>query len=291
MIKVYFDTNMLEDYAEKSLIISDKILTEKFHSFVKQVSENTSLHSVMTIVIPQIVVDEISQHIKETFKYIEEITLDLKTKILKAYKMFNDKQEFILPKAEVEVLSDFEKEINDLVQKYPFVVIEKHINTLSNIYYKALMKLAPFYKKNPKLDSGFKDAVLWKTAIENQRTAKAIICTKDDDFDGCGIEVVKSFEMLIDRIQKEYLSKKELIESFIKDGYIKNRIADELGCHEFENINLELLDYFEIEDPQFYDSGVIKIKATIDNQVITAEFNVDMPTNEIELSQILDAEE
>lgn len=291
MIKVYFDTNMLEDYAEKSLIISDKILTEKFHSFVKQVSENASLHSVMTIVIPQIVMDEIRQHIKETFKYIEETTWDLKTKILKVYKMFDDKQDFIFPKGEVEVLNEFENEINNLVQKYPFVVIEKHKNTLSNIYNKALMKLSPFYKKNPKLDSGFKDAVLWKTAIENQRSAKAIICTKDNDFDGCGIEVVKSFEMLIDRIRKEYLSKKELIESFINDGYIKNRIADELGCYEFKNIKLELLDYFEIDDPEFYDSEVIKVKATIDNQVISAEFNVDMPTNEIELSQILNNED
>ena len=69
MIKVYFDTNMLEDYAEKSLIISDKILTEKFHTFVKQVSENASLHSVMTIVIPQVVIDEISNHIKESFEH------------------------------------------------------------------------------------------------------------------------------------------------------------------------------------------------------------------------------
>lgn len=287
MIKVYFDTNMLEDYAEKSLIISDKILSEKFYSFIKQVSENTSLHSVMTIVISQVVIDEIRQHVKETFKYIEDITLDLKSKILKVYKTFDDAQEFIFQKGEADVLSGFEKEINDLVQKYPFVVVEKHKNTINNIYYKALHKLPPFYKKNPKLDSGFKDAILWKTAIENKGASTVIICTADDDFDGCEIEIIKSFEILMNRIQKEYLSKKELIKSFINDGYIKERIADELGYHEFDNINLELLNYFEIDNPQFYDFEIIKIKATIDKQVVFAEFNINIPTNEIELYQII----
>lgn len=283
MIKVYLDTNMLEDYAEKNLIISDKILSDKFYNFLNQVASNSSLHSAMTIIIPQVVIDEISQHIKESFQYVNE----LKDKAEKVFKFRDGNIIFNISKTTEQVIIDFQNEIQELVTKYPFLAIEKHKNTIDNIYYRALHKNSPFYMKNKGLDSGFKDSILWKTAIENKGTAKPIICTSDNDFDGCGIEVIKSFSDVITYANENYSSQKDLIISFISQDYIKQRMADELGYHDVKEIKVELVNFLEIDDPDMYDTEVIQVKLNLDESIEIAEFNVIMSVNEIELSQII----
>lgn len=276
MIKVYMDTNMLEDYSNRNLIISGKILSDKFYSFLNNVKTNRQLLSVMQIVVSQVVIDEIKQHIKETFEFINsEIE-----KIENVYKFINNI--IVFDKNEKKVIKDFDSEIKSLIKTYPFVLIEKHRNSISDIYQRAVDKLSPFYKKNASLDSGFKDAVLLKTVIENKGKSKVIICSNDLDFRECGINTVSSFDKIVEMGNDNYTSQKEVIVSFLKQDYIKHRMADELGFSDVETIEIELIKYCAIDDTPL-GAFLIEVKLIIDGQNKVEQFIVDMSANEVNL--------
>jgi len=288
MIKVYFDTNMLEDYSGNNVIISNKILSEKFYNFIKQVSENASLYSAMTIVIPQIVIDEIRQHLRESIKNIK----DYINKIADIYKFFKIEKCLNVANVYKETFDNFEKEINKLTSSYHFISVETHDNNLFHIYDRAVNKKPPFYAKNKKLDSGFKDMLLIKTALDNKNSADLIICTNDPDFCGTGtdIEIVKSFDNLTEKITSQNVSKEEKIKNIISQEYIKNRILDEVKIKEKDkkNTQIKLLSYFEIDDPQFENTEIIKLEIKVKRKIYIVEFYLDTPTNEIELYQIIE---
>lgn len=287
MIKVYFDTNMLEDYSGNNVVISNKILSEKFYNFIKLVSENATLHSVMTIVIPQVVIDEISQHIKESVQYIEEEF----NKISGVYKIFKAEDHFNFSKLYKDLTDIFENEIIALSNKFHFISVEKQNDDLKYIYDRAINKQAPFYAKNKKLDSGFKDMLLIKTALEHQNSANLIICSGDPDFCGTGteIEIIKSFENLIEKVNNEYISKEEKIKSIISQEYIKDRILDELNIQEKDKkiSQINLISYFEVDDPEFINTQIVKLEIRVRRKRLLAEFYLDLPTSEIVLFQII----
>ena len=67
MIKVYMDTNVLEDRSSKGTVISEKILSSKFYEILSFVSSNCIINQNVNVILTRICIDEIQQHIKETY--------------------------------------------------------------------------------------------------------------------------------------------------------------------------------------------------------------------------------
>jgi len=288
MIKVYFDTNILENRSDSNIVISDKILSSKFYDCLSYISSNSKLKQSVKLVIAQVSIDEIKQHIKEAYLKVNEIIEQFKNDVTEIFRKFDKKNKVKLPETEYKTLIRLNKEVKTLFNSYEFIQVEKHNNKINEIYKQAVTKKKPFYsKKAPKVDAGFKDALLLKTINDNLKDEDVILYTKDGDFGDVDIFVTKSFDELkrVIELKAGGQTIEEQINNFLNQEYIYKRIIEEI-CPG-ENPKITLLRYYNSEDNSLDEINMVDIEIKIsENQILKASYNIDISTNEIVLVEL-----
>jgi len=288
MIKVYFDTNILENRSDSNIVISDKILSSKFYDCLSYISSNSKLKQSVKLVIAQVSIDEIKQHIKEAYLKVNEIIEQFKNDVTEIFRKFDKKNKVKLPETEYKTLIRLNKEVKTLFNSYEFIQVEKHNNKINEIYKQAVTKKKPFYsKKAPKVDAGFKDALLLKTINDNLKDEDVILYTKDGDFGDVDIFVTKSFDELkrVIELKAGGQTIEEQINNLLNQEYIYKRIIEEI-CPG-ENPKITLLRYYNSEDNSLDEINMVDIEIKIsENQILKASYNIDISTNEIVLVEL-----
>lgn len=288
MIKVYFDTNILENRSDSNIVIADKILSSKFYDCLSYISSNSKLKQSVKLLIAQVSIDEIKQHIKEAYLKVNEIIDQFKNDVTGIFRKFDKKNKVKLPETENKTLIRLNKEVRTLLNSYEFIQVEKHNNKINEIYKQAVTKKKPFYsKKAPKVDAGFKDALLLKTINDNLKDEDVILYTKDGDFGDVDIFVTKSFDELkrVIELKAGGPTLEEQINNFLNQEYIYKRIIEEVCPGDSPKITL--LRYYNSEDNSLDEINMVDIEIKIsENQILKASYNIDIKTNEIALVEL-----
>lgn len=212
MIYIVFDTNTLYN---SSTNYSDFSFGKNLDLIMNFLQEE-NLTNECSLLIPQIVIDELKQQQKEHF-------LEDHSKIDELLKKQGDLCEV---KWNIEI-SEYEEyidhKIKNLVKHYEIVVAKAcSEKSFDKILCKALKKEPPFEGVEKKSDKGFKDAVIWQSLIEFSIQAggsyifytndniflnnKRYLCKEFDTSEYRKIEFLKN----IDEIQQYILKELEL---------------------------------------------------------------------------------
>lgn len=190
-ISIYIDTNKLQDYfGDKNVRLDGFRMSSDYYKLVKYLEDNNLLDKV-SICIPQIVIEEMMEHLFSNFKAAQKSLNDV---INNYKKIFGDLLDidFEIKPNELEAYKDFI--LKDFEQKEQqdnkrFIIVE-YPDCFQSMIRNALQTVSPFSmakgKKNNKdySDAGFKDALLFESVIShcNLENERVILFTQDGDF-------------------------------------------------------------------------------------------------------------
>lgn len=158
MIGVVIDTNIINSGSKDYMVAQ---FSNKLDDIIRALEANDNYQDIK-ILLPQIVVQELYQH--QLSNYNKEIER------LKGLK---------LPDLEFIPKEDYSVTLNRLFDESLTILAQRDLQTevisytknemLPNIINRAIMKQAPFEGEDKNSDKGFKDVILWESALEYKR--------------------------------------------------------------------------------------------------------------------------
>lgn len=309
---IIFDTNILNVVYADDREVSKFELPKSFYNVVDLI-ERLGLADDVSIVIPQIVWQELQVHFKTNYynkyKSITKKLSNLKFPNLKfeftdfEVNKDNDINEaYTITAKELEELcmyfiNKYEKKINNLSVQVTFIPYPTDI-VFKKIIEKSLSKFPPFEGKEKKSDKGFKDALIWESILEykeKNRKLKLIFYCKDNLLTDKRLlqEYREKFndELIVVNAEKDIKEKLFSIQS-ISSEYIKIEGVD---LEDYEVLikkmkeNLFKQDLLELFKSQFNENGFIleDIISLIPNNIVSMEAETSAKRYSITIDSIL----
>lgn len=174
-VSILIDTNML--YVKNFKDYNKIQFLSNLKSLINDIKENEFKDNV-TLVLPEIVIEELIQH------QVESYNNEIEKLLNKKFPCFN-----------VTKHSDYEVYIKSIIDNELELLKSKSIKIkkapipkdlkINKLVKRAIKKNPPFSGKEKESDKGFKDVILWESLIEyknNSLKEKIILCTEDKIF-------------------------------------------------------------------------------------------------------------
>lgn len=278
-VKIYFDTNSLEDYLPRTITAKGnnrsymKLSEFRFPSYyydLERFIQDNNLQDKIEILIPEIVWMELEKHMLNQHKQDLE---NLSSCIQEYNKIFSDLIEISYENKEKEYKRYLSGIMNDFIEnpKISAKIIRcpKDSDCITKIIHNAMYTIAPFSEahkdKKDYSDAGFKDALIVETVLANKKDNNlTIFVSKDNDFRKVfeGIENIiicnedepkkrkdKIFEILSEQflIQKEVIKKEISQNSYMLEELIAQTDLDTKLDYKFENFE-SIIEEIDEED-------------------------------------------
>ena len=247
-VKIFIDTNILEDINKKLYEFKFNEIYEKLKKFIKY-NRYDNFH----IMVPQIAILEIKKHYIEEFERIDSSLKEIDNKY---NKIESDLQtigyEFEIEKNRYKDIKEFEAYFEDIFNQYieqekdNFEIIPlPNESRFHKIIERAIKKEHPFFGGNMKAkkvsDAGFKDVVFLESIVEKmeeeENNVEYIIITKDNIVNGLNWT-------------KEIEGKNGKSINYSSSGEIINFICEE---YELE----DLADYIEFSETEYFKEKIL----------------------------------
>jgi hypothetical protein len=259
---VILDTNKIRANFEWEKDYSNFEPKGDFIEIIEWIEQNR-LHGLVTIGLPEIVVEEVVENRRANFdQEMERLKSSLK-------KLENlsccDFSGVVLPRDDFDYRQFFRNEIEAYMGAKPFVIMLKldkgaHGKTLERVMKKALLKEKPFDDSG----RGFKDALIWETLLNLSNINgyhNVFLLTEDSDFESLQGEFAKTFSkdlqmenntttLIVDleKIYGLYVDYPELVR-YLKTEYFRSKLVEYLADEaNFEKISLEVKRIISIND-------------------------------------------
>lgn len=235
-ILVIIDTNSLGNYSSGEIYCKNYSyldINRYLHENIVN-NFNSSGDISIQIAIPQMVLEELKFQQKSSFE-------NKKKNLGEDFKKFNG-----LPNSEIKLPDlDYDSYLDEKASAYLGVYGIKEIKnpskSVSNkLIERVLQRDKPFYKKGKKLDSGFKDNIIWESILEfvsENSYDKYFFLSNDSDFEDEKLR--KEFIQIAGKelyIVKEVADLKGKLEEEIKGTEVINNALKHLGDFLFHSL-------------------------------------------------------
>ena len=299
MIKIFFDTNLIQGQmfstngSFKEYSLSDFTLNRKIDKVVELINE-MGIKNFTSLIIPEIVIDEIRQHKIETFRVHQK---EFKNTCEKYKQIFGNgiKINFSQLQSEPEYVqildNSIKKYIKDNSLNFKIAKLNIDLNHIKNKVINKELMFTSAKGENEKIftDAGFKDNLILETLIQesNFNSDMVVLFSRDSDFDKASgqykfkriddIESLKSYilennkEAKIIHLLKSLNSadNKMNIAGYCKDHNASSIIDDSIVVD-------KLLDNDILIDEELNECVTsAKVKKGNKNYIIKISFNLD----------------
>lgn len=287
---IYMDTNILQDhFSIKKRFLDGFKLSRDYYALVKYIDEN-ALTNKINICIPQIVIEEMKEHLFQNFESAKQ---SLKDQISEYKKIFGDLLEIdynIKYYDREEYKSYILRELEDIkkVASNYFEFVE-YPECFPKMIENSLRTIRPFANAKGKnkeySDAGFKDALLLESIVNHcdLENKMVILFSNDGDFNGLidhsNFAIARDLKDIIKLIDDIYeLDPILAIRKKVENQYHRESLlayADDVydqAVLDFKVINIEASD-----DELF----IVTQECTINEAVYTFNYHYDSVANEI----------
>lgn len=278
-ISIFLDTNVIQSFFDgkngSSVFLDNLGIRPDFHDLTKFIDEN-DLSNKVEICIPEIVVLEMKQHMKDGFlKQRQKLRDHLKEhkKVfgniidLGAIEIRYDPEQY--SDHVVSLFDDFFNTPKNFAKQIPYPRQEPIIDTLIS---KAIAGERPFFTgkigTKSHSDAGFKDSVIAETIFEYQRACGrlCILITHDSDFskafenkikDSSEFVLFPSIDATIDALSDYYeiSPQAHLVREFTANTYWHEYLLNEAGVALDDSVT-----NYQVEDVSLVEDNVFLIK-------------------------------
>lgn len=291
---IYMDTNILQDHFSKQKRFLDGFkLSRNYYALVKYIDEN-ALATKVNICIPQIVIEEMKEHLFQDFESNKQ---SLKDKIEEYKKIFGDLLEIecTILNSDIEEYKRFILGEIEALRRLPanqFSIIG-YPECFPQMIENALKTVKPFAnakgringKEKDYTDAGFKDALMLESIVShcNLELNKVILFTNDGDFEGVinntNFMVARDLNDVIDLLVDMYNLDPILgIRKKIEDQYHREVLLDNADMPYDQSVaNFEVITFEASDDERF----IVTQKCTINEAEYTFKYIYDSVANEI----------
>lgn len=314
IIKVFFDTNTMEDYLpfqKDKYVRCDRFPESKAFLDLIAFSKNNRLNN-FKICIPEIVLKEIRHHLFYYYEHAQNAYHDSLEKLKKIVGInFEENHKFSHNSVD-EINAFVSAEVTNFQERYSDCVeILNHPNDFfPSLMDKAVSHVAPFsYAKSGDKDysdAGFKDAIIWECLLQEAKIDNVVIIlfSKDRIFSSSVPEHLKTkvfvfpeYKSVIDKLRNLYnlTEVKEIIQRLKTDNYLSSRVLDYVHLTAKEQFSINNIlsidqdsntDDTDIGDdsqnvdeiPQTY---TVKASLLVDGKTYTSSIRYDFSSNEV----------
>ena len=299
-INIFFDTNILEvRYGGEMLMYSEYKLPNNY-SKLSDFIKNNDLKDYVELCIPEVVWNEITQHMRETFSSQKQ---SAQSKIENYKKSFGDLAD-ISCNFKINGDDEYEKHLEKLSMVFwkgdgmecKLISYPKSTDVIEKLINKAFKKERPFVAAKainggkPYSDAGLKDALIVETILAhcNNDDTIGILFSNDGDFSTVfssdmknRYKVFNKVEDIIDFLEMLYNlnDKKQVQLKFENDNYLKDIVVNESGNTYDKSVTDFIVDNVSpSEDENIF---IVKISATINETRYLYEVKYDFAANAI----------
>lgn len=294
---IYFDTNMFEcRHSGKELFLNTIRASELFYN-IRDAIIQLGLSEQVKLCVPEIVLYEMKQHMKEKFKAAID---SFRNKVTEIKKSFGDLIDIQYELKGIETDSNYASYVDSLFLEFlhnprnmlNIVDYPREDVIFNSIINKAVEGFPPFHKaksnRKEYTDAGLKDALIWETVKKHGNDELVIFITNDCDFDQIresdvcvctNLSEVKTKLIEVMEIAPEKLFMNRLLDN---DKYLLKQIIEEselYGCFEkapqVEKIHKSQIETDELGRQSLHVICDIDIDDTVYEFTIKYDLNVN----------------
>jgi len=289
---IIFDTNKLRINKDEQIYYHTFNFNNEINSLNAKI-ERLKIEDSVGLYIPEIAIKELKKQVLSVFA-------DDKRKLNESKKKLRpiiEQVDLVRIPDDFNISAKISEEIDKAIIRHKMIVLispkdDKLVNMYNNITDRAIEKIAPFCGKS---DSGFKDAVIWETILNQDYSSidQIFFVTKDGGFtDSCAKEFKSKFKgkefkilpdisAVIEELERIYREENDFIVKFAKSPEFREYIDDVLRSTEkivIDDEEIELTGY----DVLNYTAKIEMAPINKDNELyeITSEIRSKITTDE-----------